>query len=553
MDNFQFYLGGVVAAGVGLCTYKYLSKTNASGAVTRGLPFGRKLRVATWNIAAVNNNPFEYYITHTDAAYNKMMVDVEKFVLSPGNKDVKVSEVLTPAMFAELKALMKKQGWKGVDDTAKVYEEDYKHRKLISEFLKDKDLGKKRLTSMPDRFTNTINTVNDGQLCRPTLINCYEKKMDSIDEWWDQWKDFMFDTTVEVYAKGSTKSMQVCEMLGPIKQSKYPAITSEEEKIAIPLQTLCLAIFDATMVYMLNSIAHGVWHPLKMDMCTNLNNKKEARTMDILNSVYGDSDVIFLQETAASFYMTLKDNNTFDAFAPDNMDGKRDQNSVILTRKGLFKASTAEEITHKVVEKFDPSKSVPVADGDLLAVHVQDVEGKSYILASFHGDTNGLASEPVVEAIAAAAADFDDCTLIIGLDANTYEVGGGNTGLASCEEFSKKFVELGLTSCFGDSPDPTNYTVFNVRTFLQPQLNKAVKSTELREKGDVNPKDFILYSKDTFQCESWTKDNTGNKTYTEGVPFPTLSFPSDHGVLSSVLVPVPAASRKRRKVGPSSM
>ena len=26
----------------------------------------RKLRLATWNIAAVNNNPFEYWITHEE-------------------------------------------------------------------------------------------------------------------------------------------------------------------------------------------------------------------------------------------------------------------------------------------------------------------------------------------------------------------------------------------------------------------------------------------------------------------------------------------------------
>ena len=30
------------------------------------------LRVATWNIAAINNNPFEYWITHDDADYNRL-------------------------------------------------------------------------------------------------------------------------------------------------------------------------------------------------------------------------------------------------------------------------------------------------------------------------------------------------------------------------------------------------------------------------------------------------------------------------------------------------
>ena len=115
-----------------------------------------KLKTATWNIAAVNNNPFEYWVTHEDAAYNTLMQGVESFIDQPGacrcprlplaslrlaspgptgcgppsrvhpracpaapastrrcagERDVPVSEVFTPAMWAELKALMTTQGW----------------------------------------------------------------------------------------------------------------------------------------------------------------------------------------------------------------------------------------------------------------------------------------------------------------------------------------------------------------------------------------------------------------------------------------------------------
>jgi hypothetical protein len=31
------------------------------------------------------------------------------------------------------------------------------------------------------------------------------------------------------------------------------------------------------------------------------------------------------------------------------------------------------------------------------------------------------------------------------------------------------------------------------------------------------------------------KDNTGAKSYDEDMPFPTLDFPSDHGVVASAL------------------
>ena len=43
-----------------------------------------KLKTATWNIAAVNNNPFEYWVTHEDAAYNTLMQGVESFIDQPG-------------------------------------------------------------------------------------------------------------------------------------------------------------------------------------------------------------------------------------------------------------------------------------------------------------------------------------------------------------------------------------------------------------------------------------------------------------------------------------
>jgi hypothetical protein len=49
-------------------------------------PFARRLtcdrsqlRATTWNIAAVNNNPFEYWVTHPDKAYNKLMADVQVY------------------------------------------------------------------------------------------------------------------------------------------------------------------------------------------------------------------------------------------------------------------------------------------------------------------------------------------------------------------------------------------------------------------------------------------------------------------------------------------
>ena len=122
------------------------------------------------------------------------------------------------------------------------------------------------------------------------------------------------------------------------------------------------------------------------------------------------------------------------------------------------------------------------------------------------------------------------------LAANTYEnaIPGKQQDVS---EWGRHYVEKGLTSCWGDVPDPKNYTTYNARTFLQPQLNKACRQSEKRSKGDVNPKDFILFRKESFDVVRTWKDNTGDHKYIEDMAFPTLSFPSDHGILATVLEP----------------
>ena len=53
-------------------------------ALSAQAPERSTLRVATWNIAAINNNPFEYWITHDDADYNVLMEGVQSFIDQPG-------------------------------------------------------------------------------------------------------------------------------------------------------------------------------------------------------------------------------------------------------------------------------------------------------------------------------------------------------------------------------------------------------------------------------------------------------------------------------------
>mmetsp|Transcript_21435 Transcript_21435/g.83137 ORF Transcript_21435/g.83137 Transcript_21435/m.83137 type:complete len:494 (-) Transcript_21435:26-1507(-) len=490
------------------------------------------MEVATWNVAAVNNNPFEYWITYDeDPNYTRLMDEFEQFVEAPGARDIAVGEIITDERFAALKAAMADAGWAGVDETEKLWQSEYKGRKIISEFLKDRSIGSKRLTSMPDRFTNTIN-VEGGQAYRPTVINQYEGKLDSLDDWFAQWKKFMFEE--EVTIKGAQK--KPCQLLQPIKKSKYPAISEEEEAISVPLQTVLLAAFDGVLVHMLNTLAPGTWGGIKAELTEKLNKRKVARTLEVLAGAYAGCAVIFLQEVAAAFVQQTAASPLGDKFAvvaPAKLD-TRDQNSMLLLAKDRF--ADVKDVTAEAVEALGGAK-VPLAAGDLLVVTCTDsaADGASCLFASFHGDTNGLATVPIVGAVHKLLREkYAGHRFLFGLDANTYETPASSSWLGVAE-FAADFRAKGLTSCFGDEPDPCNYTTFNARTYLQPQLNKACKSSDKRKGADINPKDFILFDKAQFSCSKVWKDNTGEKTYVEGIVFPTITFPSDHGIVGAVL------------------
>ena len=86
------------------------------------------------------------------------MVDVGTLIDAPGERDVPVGSVFTPPMFAKLKEAMSAQGWPGIDAVEARWESDFSKRTIIAGFLKDKDIGAKRLASMPDRFNMQTRT-----------------------------------------------------------------------------------------------------------------------------------------------------------------------------------------------------------------------------------------------------------------------------------------------------------------------------------------------------------------------------------------------------------
>jgi len=458
--------------------------------------------------------------------------------------------VFTAPMFEKLKAAMTELSWPGVDKVEELWLSDFSRRRIIEGFLKDKGLGSKRLASMPDRFTNTINNADGSVVCRPTIINNYQREMHDLQAWFDQWFEFMFHTAVSVKnKKGETESKKVCALLQPIKRAKYPAVTEEEEAISLPLQMLCQAIFDAILVHVMNSCAASAainWHALKMKLCSALVVHKQANVIKILaeQPAYFDADVIFLQEVAGAFVEAFHAHEglsgRFTLLAPKTVDHIRDQNSLLLVAKSrLPEASSAQEVGLDGALASD----VPVADGDVCAfiapLHGFASEPRKVLLASFHGDTAGLASTPVATAVRKQAADAG-VPVVFGLDANTHAREDPKGATKHIDAFLADLQDGAepLAHCWEGSETKAWHTTFNARTYLQPQLNKAVRYDERHSSKltDCNPKDFILFSGAAFEvAKSAVKDNTGEVRFVEDMDFPTLTFPSDHAIVSATL------------------
>mmetsp|Transcript_4506 Transcript_4506/g.11516 ORF Transcript_4506/g.11516 Transcript_4506/m.11516 type:complete len:504 (-) Transcript_4506:322-1833(-) len=494
-----------------------------------------RLTIATWNVAAINNNPFEQRIKwDDDPRYDELMRNVELFIDNPGDLDVSVETVLTQEMFGKLMAAMKKEGWPGLDKVRQIWEDDYKDRMIVSGFLLDKVLGKKRLVSMPDRVTNTVQCADGSRMCRPTIINAYDGDLPSVPAWFEQWLQFMFHTTAETFGnKGVVKSQRICQMLMIIKKSKYPDITEEEEAISLALQTVALAVFDAVMVHMVNTLARSYWYEIKMGLFKGIYENKSRRILDILATTYDDSDIICLQEAAASFIPRASEsplNEKFHIVVPEHLDGARNQNSFILLNRARF--AECKEVTKDVLSRY--AHDLRLDDGDLFALSAKSTDGTNFMIASFHGDTNGIASTPVVEALMQCHMDLlPDHIPIFGIDANTHADNKPKT--KAIDDFFSDLVKLKLESCFRDAVVDDMYTTFSARTFLQPQFQKATRSVDVQDLADHNPKDHILFRPDDFEVEVTARDNTGLGKFVAKSVFPTIEFPSDHAVVLCTL------------------
>ena len=298
----------------------------------------------------------------------------------------------------------------------------------------------------------------------------------------------------------------VANRLELYNESKYGSILTKFEKDHyIELQIAYLAAVDSALVHIFSKVPE--WRSLAKAF-NAVCNHKDKYVIDILQKA--NSDVYFIQEAIAC---DLFAKELFEVISPEGGQGKQD--SVIALRKCFWK------VTQRL--HFDDPRLEP---GDLVAVKARHaLTGKEYVLASFHGDTNGIATIPVLQLIF-AASDVDRDRVIIGADTNAHSSIRNNALNFNDLIYFIKAHNMTASNSQG------RVTKRNMRTFYQAQSLKG----KWRNSSDMDedPKDQIIVGSEV-EVRMAGIDFTGNREETDDL-IPNEIFPSDHALVWAEVV-----------------
>jgi len=520
----------------------------------------------SWNIASVNNNPFEYWADF-GAEYKKMLDKTGKWIDEHGKNTV--GSIFTDELYQQLKTEMVQSGGYEEsdfqtkeaapnDEKTKGPWDKLKNRTVVGQFLKapkfetDEKTGKKtccedslplagRAISLPDRLTNTIvSEGKEGKSLRPAVINGYEERdlsKTTGTEWLQLWSDYMFKEP------GFGKKVG-----GRLKDEfSYHGIQEDEKgKYSRPLQLMYLAAFDWVTIQMMNDIqkemrgpeegktAFSWWDERKKAYQVQCAEKPQ-RTVEVLERLLqdADADVGFVQEAGKAFVQEWgkKKSRSFSLLQPETL-GK--QSSVILVHNERFKKGVRIDIT---VPNLKPKQEGAVKQG-LLAYQVEGMESppKKYLLVSFHGDSDGLLTTPVVKGLSNWLNENKDVIPLFGMDANAHYENNDGKALG-LEAFETSLEEAGLKSAF-ETASPTTLK-FRTMVQAQPSKGKTYAQVEhaLRVKKGAEPKDHVVVPQGwTLKSSEVLFINGQNemKAFTGQEILPTLYFPSDHAAVKVV-------------------
>ena len=261
-----------------------------------------------------------------------------------------------------------------------------------------------------------------------------------------------------------------------------------------------LAIADAALI----SVAEHVvgWQEVASELLAIFDNKFRMIS-DVISAQ--KPDVVCLQEVDMQSFVSMPE---YNLYTPSESSGKQD--SVILLRKDLFTDATPLSLEASIVGPGDLT---------LLKASVRK-SGERLMIASYHGDANGISTIPFLEALHSFKTKyFPDCALIIGSDTNAHfsvENGSNKLSFSKLKEFTDDHQWLLANS-------HPHVTTRSCRTFFQAQAHKGHHEQDIMYASD--PKDNIIIDDFTIKSSGIFFGSSINQ------PIPSEELPSDHALV----------------------
>ena len=431
----------------------------------------KDLKVATWNISGINGKPFEF----------------------ENKKDY-------PGFFDHVDSFGKKDNEsKGKEIISTIIEE-------IPETLKERlknstSTGPLLNYSIAEYFTHNKLTEHNRDISgieryigeRPTILNASQN---INGNYWD-------------------KLFSYLEKYAPPKGVK---LTENQKDIMLLYEVVVYHIITTYLGW--EDVRRGI-------------DRSQNRNVQIYEYINGvDADIMFLQEANTSdLNMEIVGKTLFKATNPGN------QTSCILISNTFNNVKNISDecvaLAQVKIEAINEKSKIKFASQDLVVVTAEKND-KKYILASFHGDSTGAATNAVVDAVCEIKnTKYPKHNLIFGLDANsngsdlTYEAFNDNldkNNIISTMPFSKNLNEYQKKDYTRD-----HWTTYKTRTLLQTQIYKAGNP-------DQSVKDYILIDNTNrfgITKRVNTSDNKGIGFATPDIQIPNNMFPADHLIVYS--------------------
>ena len=103
--------------------------------------------------------------------------------------------------------------------------------------------------------------------------------------------------------------------------------------MSVPLQALCLAIFDAINVHIMNQVAPLSWQKVRKELCDVFIHEKEERAVEVVKA-YESVDVMFLTKASFKFALMLAQNLKNCEVHTKSVAAS--ENAIILTNRNTF-------------------------------------------------------------------------------------------------------------------------------------------------------------------------------------------------------------------------